>query len=163
MDRAATLPCPMMVVGVVMDAAPPNQSEATSAAFMEAPASEGGVRLSPWQARTAHRRQPHDEGEAAADREDAGVCWRRGEAKPDRACSPEIVSPAMFHKKEDPCVFGSTGFLLYSITKTRPEGAGGLGGWGIGSRLHFHQQTNKASPPSKFTSEFCKPRNARLQ
>ena len=62
MDRAATLPCPMMVVGVVMDAAPPNQSEATSAAFMEAPASEGGVRLSPWQARTAHRRQPHDEG-----------------------------------------------------------------------------------------------------
>jgi hypothetical protein len=37
MDRAATLPCPMMVVGVVMDAAPPNQSEATSAAFMEAP------------------------------------------------------------------------------------------------------------------------------
>jgi hypothetical protein len=27
MDRAATLPCPMMVVGVVMDAAPPNQSE----------------------------------------------------------------------------------------------------------------------------------------
>jgi hypothetical protein len=99
MDRAATLPCPMMVVGVVMDAAPPNQSEATSAAFMEAPASKGGVRLFPWQARTAHRRQPHDEGEAAADCEDAGVCWRQGEAKPDRACSPEIVSPAMFHKK----------------------------------------------------------------
>jgi hypothetical protein len=117
----------MMVVGVVMDAAPPNQSEATSAAFMEAPASKGGVRLFPWQARTAHRRQPHDEGEAAADCEDAGVCWRRGEAKPDRACSPEIVSPAMFHKKEEPCVFGSTGFLLYSITETRPERAGGLG------------------------------------
>jgi hypothetical protein len=40
-------------------------------------------------------------------------------------------------------VFGTTGFLLTRLPRRDPSG---LGGWGIGSRLHLHQQTNNASP-----------------
>jgi hypothetical protein len=153
MDRAATLPCPMMVVGVVMDAAPPNQSEATSAAFMEASASEGGVRLFPWQARTAHRRQPHD---GKLQQISKMLEFVGAEAKPNltvlvhrRSCRRRCSI-----KKRNPACLGAQGSSFTRLPRPDPSGLG-AGGWGIGSRLHFHQQTNKASPPSKFTSEFC--------